>query len=118
MLVIVEAYALMRIANLFLPQRKFKCHKTVIQAIRDIIKLLFLICFLITKPTPASHLPPLFLPHGGLKNTKATFLRPTQNGQKKTGAPRKRYKDSLEAHLKDFKIDVFTWEKAAFDRPA
>ncbi len=34
------------------------------------------------------------------------------------GGQRKRYKDSLKAYLKDFNIDVATWETAASNRPA
>ena len=56
--------------------------------------------------------------YGGLKNSKQLFYGQLKNGQKNVGALRKRYKDSLKAHLKDFNIDVFTWEKAASDRPA
>ena len=48
---------------------------------------------------------------------KQFFYGQLKNGQKKVGALRKRYKDFLEAHLKDFNIDVFTWEIATFDRP-
>ena len=49
---------------------------------------------------------------------KQLFYGQPKNGQRKIGASRKRYKDSLKAHLKDFNIDVFTWEKASSDRPA
>ena len=40
------------------------------------------------------------------------------HGARKVGAPRKRFKDSLKANLKDFNIDVTTWENAASDRAA
>ena len=49
---------------------------------------------------------------------KQLFYGQLKNGRRKVGASRKRYKDSLKAHLKDFNLDVFTWEKAASDRPA
>ncbi len=39
------------------------------------------------------------------------------HGSRKVGGQRKRYKDSLKAYLKDFNIDVATWETAASDRP-
>ena len=48
---------------------------------------------------------------------KQLFYGQLNNGQRKIGAPRKRYKDSLKAHLKNFNIDVFTCENAAPDRP-
>ena len=35
-----------------------------------------------------------------------------KKGQGKVGAPRKRYKDSLKTHLKDFNIDVLTKGKS------
>ena len=38
--------------------------------------------------------------------------------QGKAGGQRKRFKDSLKAYLRDFNIDVTTWENAASDRPA
>ncbi len=40
------------------------------------------------------------------------------HGSRNVGGQRKRYKDSLTAHLKDLNIDVATWETAASDRPA
>ena len=49
---------------------------------------------------------------------KKLFHGQLRIGQRKVGAPRKRYKDSLKVHLKDFNIDGFTWEKAAFDKSA
>ena len=52
------------------------------------------------------------------RNPKQLFKRQLKNGQRKIKVSRKRYKDSLKAHLKDFNIDVFTWEKSASDRPA
>ena len=39
-------------------------------------------------------------------------------GARKAGGQRERFKDSLKAYLKDFNIDVTTWENAASDRPA
>ena len=39
-------------------------------------------------------------------------------GARKVGGQRKRFKDSLKAYLKDFNIDITTWENAASDRPA
>ncbi len=36
---------------------------------------------------------------------------------RKVGGQRKRYKDSLKAYLKDFNIEVATWETAASNRP-
>ena len=39
-------------------------------------------------------------------------------GARKAGEQRKRFKDSPKAYLKDFNIDVTTWENAASDRPA
>ena len=41
-----------------------------------------------------------------------------KNGQRKIGAPRKRYKDYFKSNLKDINIDVTAWEKAASDRRA
>ena len=51
------------------------------------------------------------------KITKHLYYGQLENGQRKVGALRTRYKDSLKASLKDFNIDVFTSEKAASDRP-
>ena len=48
--------------------------------------------------------------HMAIQNSKTTFRSQLKNGLKKVGAPQKRYKDSLKAHLKDFNIDAFTWE--------
>ena len=39
-------------------------------------------------------------------------------GARKAGGQRKRFKDSLKANLKDFNIDVTTWENAASERSA
>ena len=39
-------------------------------------------------------------------------------GARKAGGQWKRFKDSLKAYLKDFNIDVTTWENTASDRPA
>uniref|UniRef100_A0A8C7WPE7 Reverse transcriptase domain-containing protein n=1 Tax=Oryzias sinensis TaxID=183150 RepID=A0A8C7WPE7_9TELE len=39
------------------------------------------------------------------------------HGSRKVGGQRKRYKDCIKSHLKDFNIDVSTWETAASDRP-
>lgn len=39
-------------------------------------------------------------------------------GARKVGGQRKRFKDSLKAYLKDFNIDITTWENAASDKPA
>ena len=38
-------------------------------------------------------------------------------GARKVGRQRKRFKDSLKAYLKDFNIDITTWENVASDRP-
>ena len=38
-------------------------------------------------------------------------------GARKVGEQRKRFKDSLKAYLKDFNIDITTWENVASDRP-
>ena len=37
---------------------------------------------------------------------KRLFYGQLKNGQKKIGAPRKRYKDYFKSNLKDFNIDV------------
>lgn len=39
-------------------------------------------------------------------------------GARKVGGQHKRFKDSLKAYLKDFNIDITTWENAASDKPA
>ena len=39
-------------------------------------------------------------------------------GARKAEGQRKRFKDSLKAYLRDFNIDVTTWENTASDRPA
>ena len=49
---------------------------------------------------------------------KQLFYGQLKNGQKKIGAPRKRYKDYFKSNLKDFNIDFTAWEKAASNRPA
>ena len=49
---------------------------------------------------------------------KQLFYGQLKNGQRKIGAPRKRYKDYFKSNLKDFNIDVTAWEKAASNRPA
>ena len=49
--------------------------------------------------------------------SKQLFYGQLKNGQRKIGAPRKRYKDYFKSNLKDFNIDVTAWEKAASDRP-
>ena len=49
---------------------------------------------------------------------KQIFYGQLKNGQRKIGAPRKRYKDYFKSNLKDFNIDVAAWEKAASDRSA
>ena len=49
---------------------------------------------------------------------KQLFYGQLINGQRKIGAPRKRYEDYFKSNLKDFNIDVTAWEKAASDRPA
>ena len=49
---------------------------------------------------------------------KQLFYGQLKKGQRKIGAPRKRYKDYFKSNLKDFNIDVTAWEKAASNRPA
>ena len=49
---------------------------------------------------------------------KQLFYGQLKNGERKIGAPRKRYKDYFKSNLKDFNINVKAWEKAASDRPA
>ena len=49
---------------------------------------------------------------------KQLFYGQLKNGQRKIGAPRKRYKNYSKSNPKDFNIDVTAWEKAASDRPA
>eukprot|EP00795_Rhopilema_esculentum_P009597 gene9597-17355_t len=44
--------------------------------------------------------------------------RELKHSGRKLGGQRKRYKDTLEVHLKDFNIDVDTWESLASNRPA
>ena len=39
-------------------------------------------------------------------------------GARKVGGQHKHFKDSVKAYLKDFNIDITTWENAASDRPA
>ncbi len=39
-------------------------------------------------------------------------------GSRKVGGQRKRYIDSFKAYLKEFNIDVATWETTGSDRPA
>ena len=51
-------------------------------------------------------------------NINLLFYGQLKKGQRKIGAPRKRYKDYFKSNLKDFNIDVTAWEKAASDRPA
>ena len=41
-----------------------------------------------------------------------------KHGLRKVGGQRKCFKDYLKAYLKDFNIDVTTWENAASDRLA
>ena len=47
---------------------------------------------------------------------KQLFYGELRSGERKVGGQRKRYKDSLKVYLKDFNIDVTTWENAASDR--
>ena len=47
---------------------------------------------------------------------KVIFYSELANGKRKTGAPKKRYKDSLKCSLKDCFIDVKTWENLSLDR--
>ena len=47
---------------------------------------------------------------------KQLFYGELQHGERKAGGQRKRYKDNLKVYLKDFKIDVETWENSASDR--
>jgi len=47
---------------------------------------------------------------------KQLFYGELQHGERRVGGQRKRYKDSLKAYLKDFNIEVNTWETAASDR--
>ena len=49
---------------------------------------------------------------------KQLFYGQLKNGQRKIGAPRKRYKDYFKSKLKDFNIDITAWEKAASNKPA
>ena len=49
---------------------------------------------------------------------KQLFYGQLKNGQRKIGAPHKRYKDYFNSNLKDFNIDITEWEKAASNRPA
>ena len=49
---------------------------------------------------------------------KQLFYGELRQGKRKIGRQRKRYKDTLKVYLKDFNIDVDTWEGAASDRPA
>ena len=50
--------------------------------------------------------------------SKQLFYGQLKNGQRKIGAPRKRYKDYFKSNLKDFNLDVTAWEKAAFNKTA
>ena len=47
---------------------------------------------------------------------KVIFYSELANGKRKTGAPKKRYKDSLKCSLKDCSIDVKKWENLSLDR--
>ena len=47
---------------------------------------------------------------------KAVFSGELISGNRKTGAPKLRYKDGLKQHLKNAGIDVDTWEDKAHDR--
>ena len=49
---------------------------------------------------------------------KQLFYGQLKNGQRKIGAPHKRYKNYFKSNLKDFNIDFTAWEKAASDGPA
>ena len=46
------------------------------------------------------------------------FYGQLKNGQRKIGAPRKRYKDYFKSNLKDFNIDVTAWKEATSNRSA
>ena len=48
--------------------------------------------------------------------SKQLFYGELQHGERKAGGQRKRYKDNLKVYLKDFEIDVETWENSASDR--
>ena len=47
---------------------------------------------------------------------KPVFFRELMSDNRKTGAPKLRYKDDLKWHLKNAGIDVHTWEDIAQDR--
>ena len=47
---------------------------------------------------------------------KAVFFGELISGNRKTGAPKLRYKDGLKQHLKNAGIDVHIWEDKAQDR--
>ena len=47
---------------------------------------------------------------------KAVFWGELMSSNRKTGAPKLRYKDGLKQHLKNAGIDVHTWEDKAQDR--
>ena len=49
---------------------------------------------------------------------KQLFYGELRHGKRKVGGQRKRYKDNLKVYLKDFNIEVDTWESSATDRPA
>ena len=49
---------------------------------------------------------------------KQLFYGELRHGERSVGGQRKRYKDTLKVYLKDFNIDVDSWESSASDRPA
>ena len=54
--------------------------------------------------TPAGQLP------------KSVYFGKLMSGNRKTGAPKPRYKDGMKWNLKNANIDVQTWEDKAQDR--
>ena len=48
---------------------------------------------------------------------KQLFYGELANGKRKVGGQKKRFKDNLKIHLKEFSIDTDTWETLAADRP-
>ncbi len=54
----------------------------------------------------------------GCRISKQLLYRELSYGSRKVGGQRKRYKNSLKVYMKDFNIDIATWETAASDRPA
>ena len=48
---------------------------------------------------------------------KQIFYGELRDGRRRVGGQRKRFKDTLKIYLKDFDINVNTWESSASDRP-